>query len=256
VSDRLAGGDAASMRAWARFYGAPWHVAIWNELGHAVRTGDAAAVEAFGRPFWAQLTEHDLAAGATFDAAMADASRLQAGLVASHHDFSRCATVCDVGGGTGTLLAGVLAAHPHLHGTLLDLPAVVAKAEVTLRGAGVADRVTVVPGDFFASVPAGCDRYLLQAIVHDWDDASCVEILANVGRALGPDARALVLEQELPAHDGWHLAKALDLEMLVDTGGGRERTRAEFEALFARAGLRVTRRGALPVLTIFELASA
>jgi hypothetical protein len=164
--------------------------------------------------------------------------------------------VCDVGGGTGTLLAGILTAQPQLHGTLLDLPAVVAKADATLHEAGVADRVTVVAGDFFTSVPSGCDRYLLQAIVHDWDDESCVQILSNVRRAMPPGGRALVLEQELPRHGGWHLAKALDLEMLVDTGAGRERTRKEFEALFARAGLRVTRRGALPVLTIFELAAA
>jgi O-methyltransferase/methyltransferase family protein len=256
ISARLAGSDPASMRAWTRFYGAPWHVAIWNELGHAVRTGDAAATVAFGRPFWAQLTEHDLDAGAVFDAAMADASRLQADLVTHEHDFSSCRAVCDVGGGTGTLLAGILAAKPQLHGTLFDLPAVVAKADATLHDAGVADRVTVVAGDFFTSVPRGCDRYLLQAIVHDWDDESCVHILSNVRDAMPPGGRVLVLEQELPRHDGWHLAKALDLEMLVDTGAGRERTREEFEALFARAGLRVTRRGALPVLTIFELAAA
>jgi len=256
ISARLAAADPASMRAWARFYGAPWHVEIWNELGHSVRTGDAGATAAFGRPFWTQLTEHDLEAGAVFDAAMADASRLQAGLVTGQHDFSQCREVCDVGGGTGTLLAGILAAQPQLHGTLFDLPAVVAKADATLQAAGVADRVTVVAGDFFASVPSGCDRYLLQAIVHDWDDESCVQILSNVQKAMPPGGRALVLEQELPRHDGWHLAKALDLEMLVDTGAGRERTRAELEALFARAGLRVTRRGALPVLTIFELAAA
>jgi hypothetical protein len=93
-------------------------------------------------------------------------------------------------------------------------------------------------------------------VVHDWDDDSCVRILSNVRTAMPAAGRVLVLEQELPDHDGWHLAKALDLEMLVDTGAGRERTGAQFEALFERAGLRVTRRGALPVLTIFELAAS
>lgn len=255
ISARLVGHDAASMRAWARFFGAPWHVASWNELGHSVRTGAAGAEAAFGRPFWTQLTEHDLEAGALFDAAMADASRLQAGLLARQHDFSGCRDVCDVGGGTGTLLAGILTAHPGLHGTLFDLPAVVAKAAPTLTAAGVADRVAVVAGDFFASVPSGCDRYVLQAVVHDWDDDSCVRILSNVRTAMPAAGRVLVLEQELPDHDGWHLAKALDLEMLVDTDAGRERTGAQFEALFERAGLRIARRGALPVLTIFELAA-
>ena len=125
VSALLAGRDAASMRAWARFFGASWHVASWNELGHSVRTGDAAAAVAFGRPFWTQLTEHDRAAGALFDAAMADASRLQAGLLARHHDFSGCREVCDVGGGTGSLLAAVLAAHPSaVSYTHLTLPTI------------------------------------------------------------------------------------------------------------------------------------
>lgn len=254
VSALLADDPASSMRAWARFYGAPWHVAGWNELGHSVRTGDAGAAVAFGRPFWSHLTEHDLEAGALFDAAMADASRLQAGLLARRHDFSRCRSVCDVGGGTGTLLAGILAAHPQLHGTLYDLPAVVAKAAPTLVDAGVAERVTVIGGDFFDAVPSGCDRYVLQAVVHDWDDESCVRILSNVRTAMAPDGRVLVLEQELPHHDGARLVRALDLEMLVDSGAGRERTRAEYEALFERAGLAVAKRGALAVLTIFELA--
>ena len=143
-----------------------------------------------------------------------------------------------------------------MHGTLFDLPAVVADAGPVLAAAGVADRVEVVGGDFFSSVPEGRDRYVLQAIVHDWDDPACVRILGNVRRAMPPDGRVLVVEQELPRHAGWHLAIALDLEMLVDTGGGRERTRAEFDALFTLAGFRVARRQALPVLSVFELVAS
>ena len=116
------------------------------------------------------------------------------------------------------------------------------------------DRVEIVGGSFFDSVPGGCDRYLLQAIVHDWDDDSCVRILSNVRAAMDPDGRVLVLEQELPAGAAPHMTKVVDLEMLVDTGAGRERTRKELDALFARAGLRVERAIALPVLVIFELA--
>ncbi len=253
VSARLVGSDRSTLRAWAQFFGAPWHVDLWNELEHSVRTGDAAATETFGRPFWEQLTEMDPPAGALFHAAMADASRLQVELIASGHHFDRCREVCDVGGGTGTLLAGILTATPGLRGTLFDLPSVVAGAATTLDQAGVGDRVTVEPGDFFESVPPGRDRYLLQAILHDWDDESCLRILRNVRAAMGADSRVLVIEQELPRHAGWHVAKATDLEMLVDTGAGRERTRPEFEALFRRAGLRVTRRRAWPAVTSFEL---
>ena len=49
------------------------------------------------------------------------------------------------------------------------------------------------------------------------------------------------------------LVKALDLEMLVDTGKGRERTRAEFDTLFAAAGLRVGRIVRIALTHVFEL---
>jgi hypothetical protein len=245
--------NPGSLAGWAQFWGSPWHLAIWGELRHAVRTGESAATAAFGRPFWEQLTEHDPAAGNLFATAMAEASRLQVAALAARRDFATCRDICDVGGGTGTLLAGVLAAHPGARGTLFDLPAVVAGAGPVLAAAGVTDRVAVLSGNFFSSVPEGRDRYLLQAIVHDWDDDSCVQILRNVGRAMSPGGRVLVVEQELPRHRGWHPAKAIDLEMLVDTGAGRERTRAEFDSLFGRAGFRVAGRQTLPVCTVFEL---
>jgi hypothetical protein len=256
LSELLRSGTPDSQRDWARMWGAPWHVDIWNHLDHSVRTGESAAVQAFGRPFFEHLSDVDLAAGALFDGAMEDVSRLQTEIVPRQHDFSKCREVCDVGGGTGTLLSGVLAVNPSLRGVLFDLPGVVDKAAPVLGKVGVEDRVRIVGGDFFAEVPSGCDRYLLQAIVHDWDDESCVKILGNVRAAMAPDARVLVFEQEMPRHDGAHPAKLIDLEMLVDTGAGRERTRDEFAALFERAGLKIAKTRALPIITIFELVAA
>jgi O-methyltransferase domain len=256
VSSLLRTEQTTSQHAWARFVGSRWHVDIWNHLDEAVHTGNSAAVAAFGHSFWEQLTQTDPEAGSLFDSAMEDASRLQVALIPRIHDFSRCQQVCDVGGGTGTVLASVLAANPTARGVLFDLPSVIARATPVVDRAGVADRVSLRAGDFFEAVPQGCDRYLLQAIMHDWDDDSCVRILTNVRKAMARDARVLVFEQELPRHGGKDLAKLIDLEMLVDTGGGRERTGQEFIALFARAGLRVARKRALPVITMFELVSS
>ena len=116
-------------------------------------------------------------------------SRVQQGIVARKYDWPADARVCDVGGGTGALLAAILAANPRCSGALYDLPAVVAKAGPVLARAGVAERVDVIGGSFFDSVPAGCDRYVLQAIVHDWDDDSCVRFLGNCREALAPGGR-------------------------------------------------------------------
>jgi hypothetical protein len=254
ASALLRADDPASMRPWTRFFGSDWHVRIWNELDHSVRTGESAAKAAFGRDFWEQLTEVDRAAGELFDDAMESVARVQQEIVAAKYDWPANGRICDVGGGTGTLLAGILAANPGARGVLFDLPAVVARAAPVLERAGVADRVEVVGGSFFDGVPPGCDRYVLQAIVHDWDDESCVRFLTRCREALAPGGRVLVVEQTLPEHDGDHFIKALDLEMLVDTGKGRERTRDQFEALFARAGLRVQRVVPIALVSVYELA--
>lgn len=252
VSDRLRSGTETSMRSWARFFGARWHVDAWNHLEHSVATGEASFSAAHDTEFWAHL-RGDPEAGLRFAEAMAEGSRLQADLIASAYDFSTCRSVCDVGGGTGTVLARILAANPHLGGVLFDLPEVVAGADTLLIAEGVVDRVEVVGGDFFAGVPPGCDRYVLQAVVHDWDDDSVVRILEHIRDRAARGARVLVLEQPMPPGNGDHLVKAFDLEMLVDTGAGRERTVEQYRALFLRAGFRTERIVPISISTLFEL---
>jgi hypothetical protein len=115
------------------------------------------------------LAKHPVAAG-DFQAAMSERTAAFAPSVATTYDFSWMRRIVDVGGGRGTLLAGVLAAQTHLHGVVFDLPEGVAGAAETLRAAGVADRCTIDSGDFFVAVPAGGDGYLLANVLHDWDD--------------------------------------------------------------------------------------
>src|SRR5712691_11476979 len=84
--------------------------------------------------------------------------------------FSGIRRLVDVGGGHGLFLATILQAYPAMRGVLFDRPEVAAGAAAALEAAGVARRCEVVGGDFFASVPAGGDAYLLWQIIHDWDD--------------------------------------------------------------------------------------
>ena len=93
----------------------------------------------------------------------------------------------DVGGGAGNLLAAILRSAPGLTGVLFDRPGVAPAAEARLRGAGVADRCELVPGDFFASVPAGADAYVLSRVLHDWDDEDAGRILDRVRAAMGDE---------------------------------------------------------------------
>jgi hypothetical protein len=229
-----------SMRAWALFLASDWVGTIWNEFPTAVRTGGSGTEAAFGLEYF-DLMQQRPETGAAFDAAMAAASRFTAPFVCAGYDFAAFTRVCDVGGGTGTLLASILTAFPDLHGVVFDLPDVVAGAPSELAARGVADRCEVVGGDFFGEVPRGSDLYVLQSIIHDWDDESAVRILTRVREAMTPESRVLILEGIVPTASVAHPSKYADLLMLVLTGKGRERTEPEYAALADRAGLRLRR---------------
>ncbi|MDQ3809571.1 MAG: acetylserotonin O-methyltransferase [Chloroflexota bacterium] len=226
-----------SMRALARMYGSEQYRA-WDGLLDSIRTGTPAFDRAFGASYFDYLARSP-EAGAVFDQAMTGWTTQVADAVVEAYDFPASGTVVDVGGGRGLLLATILRARPNLRGVLFDLPHVVVGAQPLLAAAGVADRCTVVGGDFFASVPAGGAVYLLAQILHDWDDERCRVILANCRGAMRPDGKLLVVEQVLPPGDEPALGKWLDLHMLVLLTG-RERTEAEYRALLGAAGFQLS----------------
>ena len=233
VTRFLAEDHPGGWRAWVTFAGGSDVVAASARLADAVRTGGDAFALANGAPFFDWLPAHPERARA-FDGAMAAGGRLHALTLGPALDWSDVRTVCDVGGGDGTLLRALLAERPALEGVLLDLPHVVA-------GAPAADRFTAVGGDAFESVPSGCDTYLLVNVVHDWGDDDCVRLLASVRRSAPDGARLVVVEGERTATPSDDIAGRTDLLMLVLAPGGRERTQDEMRALATKAGWRVER---------------
>jgi len=166
--------------------------------------------------------------------------------VVSAYSFDGMRTVVDVGGGNGGLLTAILEANPQVRGILFDLPHVAAGAKERVVARGLADRCQCVGGDFFESVPAGGDPYVLSNVIHDWEDAPAAVILGNCRRAMKPAARLLLIETIVPPGNDPSVAKLIDFQMLVLTGG-RERTEAEYRALLASAGLELAR--IIPTLT-------
>ncbi|MBT2324371.1 methyltransferase [Variovorax paradoxus] len=229
-----------SMAAWAEFVGSPAYWQAWSGLLHSVRTGENAFAHVHGMDVWRHREAHP-EDGALFDRAMAALSRRAAAALLGGYDFSALRTLVDVGGGNGALLAAILRAHSRLQGTLLDLPHVVAAALARLVAAGVADRCTVKGGSFFEGVPEGADAYLLRSVIHDWDDGDALRILTVVAKAMTtPASRVLLVERVIAPPNEGRDAKFSDLNMLVSPGG-RERTREQFEALLAAAGLELVR---------------
>lgn len=224
-----------SVHAFAVMLGEEWHWRAWGTLDHSIQTGQSAFEHLYGMTGFEYWTEYP-EAGAVFDAAMTSRSADENRAVLAAFDFSRFTTVADVGGGHGSLIIAILKRYPQLHGLLVDLPHVVAGATEQLRAAGLVKRCQVVGGDFFTSVTAGADAYLMKKIIHDWDDDRAVTILRSCHQAMPVDGRLLLVELVLPADNEASFARLLDLLMLVWSAGGKERTAAEHEALLARAG--------------------
>ncbi|SFP96129.1 Dimerisation domain-containing protein [Mesorhizobium sp. NFR06] len=226
-----------SAAPWAAFAGRPYYRQAWSELLYSIQTGSNAFRHAHGKGVWEYRAENP-EESLIFDRAMAANSRNVAAALLVSCDFSPFQTIMDVGGGSGSLLAQILAAYPGARGILFDQPHVVAGAAAVLEAAGVADRCDAVGGDFFAGLPEGADAILLKWILHDWDDENCLAILRNCRRAIRAGGRLLVFEAVLAPPNQGADAKFADLNMLV-APDGQERTEEEFRAVMAQANFEV-----------------
>jgi ubiquinone/menaquinone biosynthesis C-methylase UbiE len=227
-----------SKRALAIMMGEEYFRA-WGELLYSVRTGEPAFDRIFGQPLFAFLSQHPEQA-AVFDKAMVGAHGRDTAAMLDAYDFSTFTSVADIGGGNGTTLCAVLGRHPHLRGTLFDLPGVIDRARAIVEASELSDRIRLVAGDFFQTAPNGADAYTLRHIIHDWDDERAIRILKNVRRAMEPGGRLLIVETVIPPGNEPCFAKLLDLTMLV-APGGQERTEDEYRTLLGRAGFGLAR---------------
>jgi hypothetical protein len=222
----------------------------WAELLYSVRTGEASFDKAYGMPMWRYFTERDPAAGALFNARMTSFSAVVNSLIAQAAGLSGASTVIDVGGGRGDLLTTLLTTYPSIEkGTLFDQPHVIAEARTALDPA-VDGRLRLVGGDFLTAVPAEADVYVMKGVLHNWNDATCLNILTNCRRAMPPHGRLLAAELVLDADRNDEFTYSIDLQMLV-LFGSKERTAEEFQTLYDAAGLRLTR--IIPTTSMFSL---
>lgn len=239
LSELLRSDVPGSQRDFAIFMGEEWHWRVWGEALYSAKTGRKAWDHVYGVEVFPYLAEHREAAD-VFDRAMTSLSRMVAASVVESYDFSGIEKIADIAGGHGSLLAEILKANPQLAGVLFDVPQVIAGAGRVLEEEGVAERVELVGGDFFESVPAGADAYLMKHIIHDWDEERALAILRNCHRAMPAGGRLLLVEMVVPRGNEPHFGKIQDLEMLL-IPGGRERTEDEYRELLAAAGFRLTR---------------
>ncbi|MGW4465191.1 methyltransferase [Micromonospora sp. NPDC004704] len=229
---------AAGQRDWLDLDGLGARMDLaYRGLLHSVRTGTAGYEQVHGRTFWADL-DAEPALRAYFDALMMSQQHVTAPQVAELYDWSGAAHVVDVGGGSGALLAELLHRHPHLRGTFVDRPIAAEAAARRLAAEGLADRVTIVAGDFFSPLPGGADVYVVSRALTDWNDRDASTILRRCADAAGDDGRVLVVEV-LPTEPYVPYRSPFDLQMLAVVGG-RERGLPDFRDIASAVDLDLT----------------
>jgi len=210
----------------------------WAEIEYSIRTGEIAFDKVFGKPIFDYLGENPDKAR-IFDAAMVGIHGRESDVIAKAYDFSGVNVVADIGGGNGSQMMGLLHHHPSLNGIVFDLPHVIERARGQIEEAGLSDRCELVAGNFFESVPAGADVYLMRHIIHDWHEDKALGILRNCHTAMPDKGKLLVVESVIPPGNDPFGGKFLDLVMLL-IPGGKERTEDEYRSLFAMAGFELT----------------
>jgi hypothetical protein len=237
LSQFLRTGVPGSVRSILIFRGSEFFFSPFAEILFSIETGRSARAKVLGMDGFEYLKTHPETAG-LFDDAMTNMSELIGPAVAAAYAFGRWASLMDVGGGNGMLLASILRMYPGVRGVLADLPHVLERAQQRdFLGGELESRIAMQPCDFFREVPPGCQAYVMKSVIHDWDDDRAHEILVNCRRVVPADGALLLVEWALPEGNLPSVGKVGDVTMLVLTGG-KERTFQEYRDLLAGAGFR------------------
>ena len=228
--------DASGAAAWCRYIGSTSQQAAWSDLTESVRTGDGAFTRVHGVSTFDWFETHP-DEGHHFSAGLGGLTLTEAPAIVAAYPWPSDGSVCDTGGGAGILLAEILKARPRLRGVLVENAAVLDQALPYLSSQGVAQRVTLTPGDFLGHLDVSADLYVLKWILHDWDDDTCVKIIRSISATMPSGARLVVIEGDQEANRVDARFSTIDLQMLVVAPGGRERSVSEIMNLLAAADL-------------------
>lgn len=218
----------------------PWY----GQLERGLKTGQVPFQLVHGRELYAYMDSH-AEFDALFSQAMDSVQALTGDSFATDFDWSRFGRVIDVGGSKGSKSVALLKRHSQLSALVFDRAQVIQVAENYWLGnapASLLARLSFQAGDMLQAVPAARDAkdvYLLTAVLHGMADGDCVKVLGNLKSAsAGIDARVVLMELVMPDCHADFSSAAFDMQMFVGTKG-RERTLAEWRALFGASGWRL-----------------
>lgn len=123
-------------------------------------------------------------------------TRYEARACLHFHDFGRYARMLDIGGNSGEFILQACKCHPHLQGTVLDLPVVCEVGREHVRREPEAGRIRFLAANALVDpLPSGFDLIAFKSMLHDWPEPEAARLLARAGEALAPGGTLMIFER-------------------------------------------------------------
>ncbi|MFO7828263.1 MAG: methyltransferase [Bacteroidales bacterium] len=213
---------------------------LFDELYHVVKTGKNASEQVLGMNVFEYLEKYP-EKNKIYNTAMTNSSLMLSYAILSEYRFKNANCIVDIGGGHGTLLSMILIKNKNLKGILFDLPHVIKDADENFKNHNIADRVELISGSFYDTIPTGGDVYIMKNIIHNLSDQKAVEILKRIKDVLPEKGKILIIEPLIINNNRYSFAKLFDIQMMVSLDGGKERTKDEYIQMIEKAGLKLNR---------------
>ncbi len=154
-------------------------------------------------------------------------------------NFSKYKTLLDVGGSGAMLSIMVARNQQHMQCFSFDLPPVAPVAQKNIDRSGVAERVKIIDGDFFADALPKADIVVMGNILHDWDEEKKLMLIKKAYDAL-PAGGAFVAIENVIDNDRRQnvFGMMMSLNMLIESGTGFDYTLDDFTKWVTSAGFK------------------
>ncbi|CAL0313269.1 unnamed protein product [Lupinus luteus] len=237
LSHRLMRNDKHSMAALILLESSPVMLAPWHSLSACVSANSDFPFEnTHAQDLW-QYTAANPDHSNLFNDAMACHANLTVPAIIEDYSeaFDGINSLVDVGGGNGTAMSIVVKACSWIRAINFDLQHVIDKAPEI-------ERVEHVAGDMFVQVPKA-DAAFIMAVLHDWRDEECIQILKKCREAIPKDNGRVIIAEVVIDEEGNHeklkdIRLMLDMVMMAHTNFGKERTLKEWDHVIKMAGFR------------------
>lgn len=240
LAQQLVSTDSDSIWPWITHHHESYRWDAYSNIEFSIQTGTPSFNHVFGKGYFDFIAQYPLLAQ-SFDEGMRNISAGENECITNAYNFSSHATIVDIGGGTGGLLAEIVDNNSQVQAFLFDLPHVQPSALRHLQSLCNKDNnITFVESQgFFDPIPCNADLYILKRILHDWNDHDCITILNNCYHAMPDNARLVIIEAIVAEGNTRDIAKDIDFEMMI-LFGGKERTQKEWAILLDKANFEIT----------------